>query len=239
MAGRAPLVVPAVKRHTATVIVAHGLGDSGAGWIFLAENWRRRSKFDEVKFVFPNAPNIPITLNMGMRMPGWYDIKSLSSLSDREEDEGGIIQSQKYFHSLIDEEVKNGIPANRVVLGGFSQGGAMSLLSGVTYKDQLGGIFGLSCYLLLQKKIKDMIPESNPNQNTPIFMGHGDADQVVAHKWGKLSADELVKHGYKVDFRTYQDLVHSADPEEIDHLEAYLNQQIPPLGDESKSESSL
>lgn len=141
---------------------------------------------------------------MGMRMPGWYDIKSLSSLADRDEDEAGIVKSQEYFHSLIDEEVANGIPANRVVIGGFSQGGAMSLLSGTTYKNQLGGIFGLSCYLLLQKKIKDMIPTSNPNQNTPIFMGHGDADQVVAHRFGKMSADELVKHGFKVDFRTYQ-----------------------------------
>ncbi|KAK1907377.1 hypothetical protein P3342_005703 [Pyrenophora teres f. teres] len=184
MAHKAPLVVPALKRHTATVIVAHGLGDSGAGWIFLAENWRRRSKFEEVKFIFPNAPNIPITLNMGMSMPGWYDIKSLSTLDSRAEDEKGIIESQKYFHSLIDEEVAKGIPANRIVIGGFSQGGAMSILSGVTYKNQLGGIFGLSCYLLLQKKIKDLIPTDNPNQQTPIFMGHGDADQVVAHKWG-------------------------------------------------------
>jgi predicted esterase len=141
---------------------------------------------------------------MGMRMPGWYDIKSLSTLSDREEDVAGITKSQEYFHSLIDQEIQKGIPANRIVIGGFSQGGAMSLLSGVTYKNQLGGIFGLSCYLLLQKKIKDMIPDSSPNQNTPIFMGHGDADQVVAYKWGKMSADELTNHGYKVDFRTYK-----------------------------------
>ncbi|KAF2116673.1 acyl-protein thioesterase 1 [Lophiotrema nucula] len=233
MAGKAPLVVPALKRHTATVIVAHGLGDSGAGWIFLAENWRRRSKFEEVKFVFPNAPNIPITLNMGMRMPGWYDIKSLSDLASREEDETGIIRSRDYFHSLVDQEVADGIPANRVVVGGFSQGGAMSLISGVTYKEKLGGIFGLSCYLLLQSKLKEMIPSESPNQSTPIFMGHGDADQVVAHKYGQLSADELKKHGYTVDFRTYADLPHSADPDEIDHLEGYLNQQIPALGDKA------
>ncbi|KAH7116877.1 Phospholipase/carboxylesterase/thioesterase [Dendryphion nanum] len=234
---KAPLIVPALKRHTATVIMAHGLGDSGAGWVFLAENWRRRSKFEEVKFVFPNAPSIPITLNMGMRMPGWYDIKSLRDLVDREEDEEGIKRSQEYFHSLVDAEVADGIPANRVVLGGFSQGGAMSILSGVTYKSQLGGIVGLSCYLLLQKKIKDMIPAENPNKETPIFLGHGDADQVVAHKYGKMSADELKRLGYNVDFRTYQDLIHSADPEEIDHFEEYLNQQIPPLGDKKEAEA--
>ncbi|KAF2465912.1 Phospholipase/carboxylesterase [Lindgomyces ingoldianus] len=230
-----PLVVPAIKRHTATVIVAHGLGDSGAGWIFLAENWRRRSKFGEVKFVFPSAPMIPITCNGRMRMPGWYDIISLTDIAGREEDEAGITQSRDYFHSLIDAEIANGIPADRVVIGGFSQGGAISLLSGVTYKSQLGGIFGLSCYLLLQKKLKDMTPAETPNENTPIFMGHGDSDQVVAYKYGKASADALTELGYKVDFRTYENLIHSADPEEIDHLEAYLNQQIPPLGENNTS----
>jgi len=231
MAAKAPLVVPAIKRHTATVIFCHGLGDSGAGWIFLAENWRRRSKFEEVSFVFPNAPKIPITINMGMNMPGWYDIKSLSTLDDREEDEMGITKSLEYTHGLIEQEIAKGIPADRIVIGGFSQGGAMSLLSGVTSKNKLGGIVGLSCYLLLRKTIKDRIPTDNPNQNVPIFMGHGDADAVVAHKWGKLSAEELEKHGYKVEFRTYKGMGHSADPSEIDHLEAYLNQQIPPLGD--------
>lgn len=172
--------------------------------IFLAENWRRRSKFEEVAFVFPNAPNIPITLNMGMHMPGWYDIKSLSDLASRDEDETGVLRSRDYIHSLIDAEVAKGIPASRVVVGGFSQGGALSLISGVTYKEKLGGIFGLSCYLLLQKKLKDMIPAESPNKDTPIFMGHGDADQVVAHRYGKMSADELVNLGYKVDFRTYK-----------------------------------
>jgi len=176
---------------------------------------------------------------MGMRMPGWYDIKSFNDLAAREEDAEGILRSRDYIHSLIDAEVANGIPANRIVVGGFSQGGALSLISGLTYKQPLGGVFGLSCYLLLQSKLKDLIPEDSPNKKTPIFMGHGDADPVVAHKYGKKSADELVKLGYNVDFRTYQDLVHSADPEEIDHLEAYLTQQIPALGDGKNTEGSL
>lgn len=142
--------------------------------------------------------------NMGMKMPGWYDIKSLSTLDDREEDESGINTSLEYIHGLIDQEIAKGIQADRIVVGGFSQGGAMSLLSGVTCKHKIGGIIGLSCYLLLRKTIKDKIPTDNPNQDVPIFMGHGDADAVVAHKWGKLSAEELEKHGYKVDFRTYK-----------------------------------
>ena len=189
---------------------------------------------------------------MGMQMPGWYDIKSLSSLQDREEDEPGILKSRDYFHSLIDQEVAKGIPANRIILGGFSQGGAMALFSGTTYKEQIGGIFGLSCYLLLQRRIKDLIPADSPNQKTPIFMGHGDADQVVAHKFGTMSADALKEMGYNVSFKTYRyvrsgsthlrtdrarGLVHSADEKELDDLEQYLQAQIPPMGESKKDES--
>ncbi|KAF1812597.1 acyl-protein thioesteras-like protein 1 [Eremomyces bilateralis CBS 781.70] len=224
------LVVPALKRHTATVIVAHGLGDSGVGWVWLAENWRMRNKFEEVSFIFPSAPNIPITLNMGMRMPGWYDIASLDELK-RAEDETGINRSRAYFHELINAEIKKGIPSNRIVLGGFSQGGAMSLLSGLTSPHKLGGIFGLSCYLLLKDKAQAMIADANnANKETKIFIGHGDEDQVVKHAAGKTSAEVLKQWGYDVDFRTYAGLVHSADPEEIDDLESYLNDRIPPLG---------
>ncbi|KAH7065036.1 Phospholipase/carboxylesterase/thioesterase [Macrophomina phaseolina] len=235
----APLVVPALKRHTATVIVAHGLGDSGAGWMFLAENWRRRNKFDEVSFIFPSAPSIPITINMGMRMPGWYDIMSLSDINQRSEDEAGIKRSMEYFHGLIKQEMDKGIPSNRIVIGGFSQGGAMSLLSGVTFPHKLGGIFGLSCYLLLQNKIREMVPEENPNKDTPIFMAHGDVDPVVRYEWGQRTASKLKEWGWKVDFKTYQGLLHSADPEEIDDLEAYLRDRLPPLGDKEDASGSL
>ncbi|KAF2135769.1 uncharacterized protein K452DRAFT_238740 [Aplosporella prunicola CBS 121167] len=230
MAGTGALVVPALKRHTATVIVAHGLGDSGAGWMFLAENWRRRNKFDEVSFIFPSAPEIPITINMGMRMPGWYDLHSLSDIN-RSEDEVGIKRSMDYFHSLIKDEMDKGIKSERIVIGGFSQGGAMSLLSGVTCPQKLGGIFGLSSYLLLRDKFRDMVPAENPNKDTPIFMGHGDADPVVQYVWGQGTASMLKEWGWTVDFRTYPGLPHSADPEEIDDLERYLKKQLPPLGD--------
>jgi predicted esterase len=141
---------------------------------------------------------------MGMSMPGWYDIKSLSDLASREEDEAGIIKSRDYFHSLIAGEIEKGIPANRIVLGGFSQGGAMSLLSGVTAPQKLGGIFGLSCYLLLQKKLQELVPADNPNKETPIFMGHGDIDPVVAYKFGLATAEALKKGGWNVDFQTYK-----------------------------------
>ena len=135
------------------------------------------------------------------------------------------------FHSLIAEEIKNGIPSERIVLGGFSQGGAMSLLAGITNPTKLGGVFGLSCYLLLANKLKDMVPEDAPNQKTPIFMGHGEADPLVKVQWGKDTAAKLESWGYDVDFKTYKGLPHSAAPEEIDDLERWLKDRIPDQGD--------
>jgi len=230
------LIIPAVKKHTATVIMAHGLGDSGAGWVSLAENWRRRQKFDEVKFIFPNAPAIPITVNFGMQMPGWYDIvrpRDTVEFGDLQagQDEKGILKSRDYFHTLIASEIEAGIPSNRIVLGGFSQGGAMSIFSGVTSPTKLGGIFGLSCYLLLHNKLKEFIPSDNPNKETPIFMGHGDSDPLVKPEWGQMTANYLGKNGWKVDLKMYKGLEHSALPEEIDDVEKYLNERIPPVGD--------
>lgn len=168
---------------------------------------------------------------MGMRMPGWYDITNFGELANRSDDEAGVVRSQKLFHALIAEEIKAGIPSERIVLGGFSQGGAMSLISGVTCPTRLGGIFGLSCYLLLKDKFRDMVPQDNPNKQTPIFMGHGDRDPVVKYEYGKMTAEQLREWGWTIDFRTYKGLPHSAAPEELEDLESFLLKQIPDLGE--------
>ncbi|KAI1007850.1 hypothetical protein K3495_g385 [Podosphaera aphanis] len=227
------IIIPALGRHTATVIFAHGLGDSGAGWQWLAENWRRNSLFEEVKFVFPDAPKIPITVNMRTLMPGWYDITKFTDLvaSEITHDEPGILKSRSILYSLIDAEVSDGIPPNRIVLAGFSQGGAMSIFSGITYPQKLGGIVGLSCYLLLHHKLKDYLAEcGNANDKTQIFMGHGSEDPLVKPEWGQLSAQKLKEMGFDVDLKMYTGLEHSACPKEIKDLENYLTKHIPSLG---------
>ncbi|KAL2042665.1 hypothetical protein N7G274_004424 [Stereocaulon virgatum] len=227
MAGPAALVVPALKKHTATIIWAHGLGDSGAGWMPIAENFRKRGKFEHVKFVFPNAPNIPITVNFGMSMPGWYDITTFSDLAQAH-DQPGILKSRDYFNALVKEEIEKGIPSSRIVIGGFSQGGAISLFTGITSPTKLAGIFGLSSYLLLQDKIANYVSKENSNKDTPILMGHGDIDPLVKHEWGTETAKILEKMGWtNVDFRTYNGLAHSADPKEIDDLEKWLAERLP------------
>ncbi|CAD6585890.1 MAG: hypothetical protein ASARMPRED_002342 [Alectoria sarmentosa] len=228
MATTAPLVVPALKKHTATVIWAHGLGDSGAGWMPIAENFRRRGRFSECAFVLPNAPSIPITVNFGMEMPGWYDITSFDDLAQAH-DQPGILKSRDYFNALIKAEIEKGIPSSRIVLGGFSQGGAISLFTGITSPDKLAGIFGLSSYLLLHNKIKDYVKSESTNKDTLIFMGHGNKDPMVKYEWGLDTSKVLREMGWVVDFRTYEGLAHSADPTEIDELEQYLDERLPPL----------
>lgn len=120
------------------------------------------------------------------------------------QDETGILRSQSYFHSLIKTEVDSGIASNRIVLGGFSQGGAISIFSGVTAPQKLGGIFGLSCYLLLHTKIKSLVPADSPNNDTAIFMGHGDSDPLVKPEWGQMTAKLLRDMGWKVDLKMYR-----------------------------------
>ncbi|ESZ92397.1 putative Acyl-protein thioesterase 1 [Sclerotinia borealis F-4128] len=235
------LTIPAVTKHTATVIMAHGLGDSGAGWISLAENWRRRQKFQEVKFIFPNAPPIPISVNFGISMPGWYDITTFSDLQAGQ-DETGIRRSQAYFHSLIKSEIEDSkIPSNRIVVGGFSQGGAMAIFSGITCPTQLGGIFGMSSYLLLHNKLQEFVgADGGSNKQTKIWMGHGDCDPLVKPEWGIKTAEVLRGEGYAVQLKMYPGLEHSADVLEIEDLELYLKDRIPPIGDkESYSSASV
>lgn len=167
-------------------------------------------------------------------MPGWYDIvrprdavrlhtiyiPSLSQCRNQEanlhilqtnfgdlqasQDETGILRSQSYFHSLIKSEISSGIPSSRIILGGFSQGGAMSIFSGITAPTKLGGIFGLSSYLLLHNKVKELIPVESPNKETPVFMGHGDSDPLVRPEWGRMTATVLRELGYKVELRMYK-----------------------------------
>jgi predicted esterase len=125
---------------------------------------------------------------------------------NQQQDERGILRSRATFTKLITDEIAAGIPSNRIVLGGFSQGGAMSIFTGVTTPHKLGGVFGLSCYLVLADKVKEFAKEANEvNKDTPFFMGHGDRDEVVKYKWGQHTAEFLRKElGHKVEFKTYR-----------------------------------
>ena len=121
----------------------------------------------------------------------------------KDQDERGILLSRDYFHGLIQAEIDAGIPANRIVLGGFSQGGAISLFSGLTAKTKLAGIIGLSSYLPLDSKFSEFVKENDHNHQTPILMCHGEEDQVVPTSFGKMSYENLKKLGFDVTMKLY------------------------------------
>lgn len=167
-----------------------------------------------------------------MTMPGWYDLSKLGrdvrilffffsmkltglqtnlvclqldfEDSIRTQDEPGILRSRDYFNTLIKEQVDKGINPSRIVLGGFSQGGAMAVFSAITSKERLGGVFGLSCYLLLSDRIKNYIADDWPNKKIPFFLGHGLDDEIVPHSFGELSAKAMKELGLEnINFRSY------------------------------------
>ncbi|KAF9975431.1 hypothetical protein BGZ73_000936 [Actinomortierella ambigua] len=219
------VILPARSKHTASVIFMHGLGDQGYGWAPVGDELQNH--LPHVKFIFPNAPNQPVTLNGGYRMPSWYDIKSLNDL-DQEADEEGLVRSRQAVMEIVREEIDtHGIPANRIVVGGFSQGCVLGLMIGLTTEFKYAGLLSLSGYLPLHKKIMSMASEAN--QKTPIFWGHGDADPVVNYHFGKISVEMLKKHKYNVDFNTYHNMGHSACPEEIRDVLSFLKTTIPDI----------
>lgn len=217
---------PAKAAHTATVIFLHGLGDSPLGWTFFAEEAARQNRLNHVKFIFPEAPNQPVTLNYGMTMPSWYDIKALGDVIGQQ-DEEGILASIERLKQMIKEEIDSGIPSNRIVVGGFSQGCAISLSTSVVYDKPLAGVVGLSGYLPIHEKLAAIQPSANAN--TPYFIGHGTADQVVKFEFGKLSKELLVKqfHRTKLEWHQYPNMVHTVSPEEIQDVFAFLDRVIP------------
>ena len=190
-----PVVVPATSAHSATVIWLHGLGDSGSGWAPIAHE----IALPHVKWVFPNAAARPVTINGGTAMPAWADIIALSL--EAPEDEEGTMATRSMIHGLIADEVKAGVPANRIVIGGFSQGAAMACVAALSHEQPLAGCFLLSGYLTLRNKVANMVTEGG--RATPFFQAHGAQDMVVPFMFGQISSQLICSFGVKNDFKSY------------------------------------
>jgi phospholipase/carboxylesterase len=201
---------------TATLIVLHGLGADGTDFIPMCDALDL-SAVGAVRFVLPRAPERPVTLNNGYRMRAWYDI--LGTEQQRREDEAGLRESMREVHDLLDRERARGIPANRIVLAGFSQGCAMSLLAGLRYPERLAGLAGLSGYLPLGDSTAG--ERSEANRSVPIFLAHGRNDPMVAMSRGTASRDALVALGYAVEWHDYP-MEHSVCMEEVTDLNRCL-----------------
>ena len=204
----------------ATIIIMHGLGADGRDFMPIAEQLDL-SSVGAVRFLFPSAPSIPVTINGGYVMPAWYDILSADLV--RREDEAGLRQSQADIEALIANEKARGMPASRIVVAGFSQGCAMALMVGLRHGESLAGVVGMSGYLPLANT---MAAEHSPaSLKTPIFMAHGQADPVVAMQRATDSRDVLAALGYSVEWHAYQ-MAHSVCPQEIADIEAFLKRVL-------------
>jgi phospholipase/carboxylesterase len=202
-------------KPSAAVIWLHGLGADGHDFEPIVPELRLPAA-KPVRFIFPHAPQRPVTINNGMRMRAWYDILQMGG---GPEDEAGIREAQELLKGLIQNENKKGIPCGKIVLAGFSQGGAIVLQTALRHPQRLAGVMALSTYLPLGAKLEK--ERTAPNGDLPIFMAHGQYDNMIGIDRAMQSRDALLALGYPVEWHEYP-MPHSVCPEEIADIAAFL-----------------
>jgi phospholipase/carboxylesterase len=216
----APIEIETGPNPSASVILMHGLGADGNDFVPIC-NELELGSIGPLRFVFPNAPVMPVTINNGYPMPAWYDI--YGPIGGKGEDEAGLRRSMASIETLIAKEKARGIPAGRIVVAGFSQGCAMALLTGLRHAERLAGIVALSGYLPLADKTA--AEASVANREVPIFMAHGQRDAVVQIQRATASRDLLQGLGYAIEWHAYP-MEHSVCLEEIADLGAWLQKVL-------------
>lgn len=202
------------SRAEACIIWLHGLGASGHDFEPVVPYLGLPGSL-AVRFVFPHAPKRPVTVNQGYVMPAWYDIAYISI--NKNIDLTGVRASAEKIHELIEDEIENGIRADRIILAGFSQGGVVALEAGLGFRDRIAGIIGLSTYLADQNSV--------PAGDLPIFLGHGGSDSVVPISLGQQARDALIKSGYPVEWHQYA-MDHSVSMEEIRDIGRWITRRL-------------
>lgn len=202
------------------VILLHGLGDSGHGWAPVAPHIVQPG-WPSVRFVFPHAPMQPVTINGGMRMPSWYDIVDLTDI-DHRADEAGLAESGAAVEALIAKEAERGVPASRLILAGFSQGGAVTLTLGLRRDEPLAGLVGLSTYLPMSGRV---LSEARRGDPLPVFLAHGLHDPMLPIRAGELAAEQVRSLGHDVEWHSYP-MQHEACAEELADLGAWLSKRF-------------
>lgn len=194
------------------VLWFHGLGADGNDFAPVGHELLQYTQLP-IRFIFPHAPERPVTLNNGYIMRAWYDIISLDINSA--EDRLGLDEISRKVDEMIKHQIKLGIPAQNIFLGGFSQGGAVALYTGLRYEKKLAGIIGLSTYLPFRKHL---LHEKHPeNHDTPIFLAHGTNDLLLPYAWGEISREALEKTHHDITFKSYP-IAHTVCAEEIQAL---------------------
>lgn len=218
---QAPIEIETSPNPEFAVIWMHGLGADGSDFVPVVPELGLGDT-PAVRFVFPHAPEIPVTCNGGYVMRAWYDIMSLEPGS-RQVDEAGIVQSRQMIRTLIARENQRGIPSRRIFLAGFSQGGAIAYTAALTHPEPLAGVIALSTYLPSQRLLAEEATEAN--RATPIFAAHGTADDVVAIQLGLQARDYFKKCGYMLEWHEYP-MPHSICLEEIELIGGWLRTRM-------------
>lgn len=210
----------------AALIFFHGLGDSGEGWSWFPQlikgaNIIPRATADLINYVFPNAPEVPITLNRGYRMPAWFDIIELAS-ANSPQDTAGFLKSCQVAQRFIKEQMEQyNIPADKIIIGGFLQGAAVALGALALLDFKIGGAIVLSGFCPARDEVARL--HTSANYDTPIFQGHGNIDNVVAFEFGQQTAQLYRGLGFKkLTFKEYANLAHSAGEDELKHVQEVI-----------------
>lgn len=210
------VILEPATTHRASIIWLHGLGADGNDFVPIVPELRLPETLG-IRFVFPHAPVRPVTINGGMAMRAWYDVRNMDLR--RNEDTQSIEDSAAIIRQFIAAETADGIAPEQIILAGFSQGGAMALHTGLRYPVKLGGVLALSAYLPLPDRF--MAEASHENMATPVMVCHGTFDQVIPASAGKQSCDFLRLSGYSVDWHSYP-MQHSVCMEEVDDISRWI-----------------
>ncbi len=213
------IIIEPKEAHKASVIWLHGLGADGHDFEPIVPELGLPDNLG-IRFIFPNAPKRPVTINGGMAMRAWYDVKS-PDLRDKE-DSVSIIESSNLINNYINAEIEAGIESNKIILAGFSQGGAITLHAGLRFPSPLAGLLALSCYLPLPEQLKD---EAIADKSMAIMMAHGISDPVIPVVQGRASSETLKEHGYLVEWHEYM-MQHSVCLEEITAIGSWIKRLL-------------
>ena len=211
------LEISASQNPHGTVIWLHGLGADGHDFAPVVQELN----LPEIRFILPHAPLRPVTLNNGYRMRAWYDLYGLDAGSPQ--DDAGIRLTQRHIEALIANEEARGINSSRVVLAGFSQGGAMALHTALRYSQKLAGVMGLSTYLPLKDRLAAEAHQQN--RDLPVFLAHGTYDSVITLALAEASANVICEQGYTVSWHEYP-MAHSVCMEEINDIRDFLQSAL-------------
>lgn len=217
-------LLPAIELETSpapdsTVIWLHGLGADGNDFAPIVPELNLPAAL-AVRFIFPHAPTMPVTINGGLVMPAWYDI--METLIDKRVDIAGLMASADQINGFVNRELARGIDSRRIIIAGFSQGGAVAYQVALSHEKPLGGLLAMSTYFATA----EVILYSDANQAIPIGIQHGIYDPVVPEHLGRQAATQLEKKGYMVSYRNYP-MEHSVCPEQLGDIAGWLQTTLP------------